>query len=106
MTATLPQPDPLRHTGRADGPFGDLGTPLDDTPVTPRSLGETVDSAVRHLKGLQDPTGWWKGDLETNVTMDAEDLLLRHFLGISDPEDTARAMCASSGASPASRSAT
>ncbi len=35
-----------------------------------------------HLLGLQDPRGWWIGRLETNVTMDAEDVLLRHFLGI------------------------
>ena len=33
--------------------------------------------ASTHLLGLQDPDGWWKGELETNVTMDAEDLLLR-----------------------------
>src|SRR4029078_6735072 len=32
-----------------------------------------------------------KGDLETNVTMDAEDLLLRHVLGILEPDDTAQA---------------
>ncbi|BDM71077.1 squalene-hopene cyclase [Streptomyces nigrescens] len=44
--------------------------------------------ATDHLLSTQDPAGWWKGDLETNVTMDAEDLLLRQFLGISDPEIT------------------
>ena len=33
---------------------------------------------------LQTNEGWWKGELETNVTMDAEDLLLRQFLGIRD----------------------
>ena len=38
-----------------------------------------------HLLSLQTPDGWWKGELETNVTMDAEDLLLREFLGINDP---------------------
>ena len=45
-----------------------------------------------HLLGLQDPRGWWIGELETNVTMDAEDVLLRHFLGIltaRDAEETA-----------------
>ena len=26
--------------------------------------------------------GWWRGELQTNVTMDAEDMLLREFLGI------------------------
>ncbi len=42
----------------------------------------TVDRARVHLEGRQHPDGWWKGDLRTNVTMDAEDLLLRQFLGI------------------------
>lgn len=44
--------------------------------------------AVDHLLGLQSPEGWWKGDLDTNVTMDAEDLLLRQFLGIRDEATT------------------
>ncbi|MBO0691823.1 MAG: hypothetical protein J2P58_02905, partial [Acidimicrobiaceae bacterium] len=42
-------------------------------------------AARDHLLGLQHPDGYWKGELETNVSMDAEDLLLRHFLGILDP---------------------
>ena len=54
-------------------------------------LGElaagTLDRARDHLLGLQDPRGWWIGELETNVTMDAEDLLLRHFLGILTETD-------------------
>src|SRR5699024_6467563 len=40
--------------------------------------------AREHLLSLQHPDGWWKGELETNVTMDAEDLLLREFLGVRD----------------------
>ncbi|MBZ4016888.1 squalene--hopene cyclase [Streptomyces purpurogeneiscleroticus] len=44
--------------------------------------------ATEYLLSLQDPAGWWKGDLDTNVTMDAEDLMLRQFLGISDPKTT------------------
>src|SRR5260370_6766490 len=51
----------------------------------------TLQRATGHLLGLQDPAGWWQGELETNVTMDAEDLLLRHFLGILTPEVTAEA---------------
>ena len=43
-----------------------------------------------HLLSLQHPEGWWKGELETNVTMDAEDLLLREFLGIRDAAATER----------------
>jgi squalene-hopene/tetraprenyl-beta-curcumene cyclase len=42
------------------------------------------ERAVTHLLASQHSDGWWKGDLETNVTMDAEDLLLRQFLGILD----------------------
>ena len=45
----------------------------------------TLERARDHLLGLQNPEGWWQGELETNVTMDAEDLLLRHFLGILTP---------------------
>ncbi len=44
--------------------------------------------AARHLAGLQDQGGWWQGELATNVTMDAEDLLLREFLGIRTEEET------------------
>jgi squalene-hopene/tetraprenyl-beta-curcumene cyclase len=40
---------------------------------------------------LQDDAGWWKGELATNVTMDAEDLLMRQFLGIRDDQVTAEA---------------
>jgi squalene-hopene/tetraprenyl-beta-curcumene cyclase len=52
----------------------------------------TLAKARDHLLGLQDPRGWWIGELETNVTMDAEDVLLRHFLGIltqADAKETA-----------------
>jgi squalene-hopene/tetraprenyl-beta-curcumene cyclase len=52
---------------------------------------EALDNATRHLTGLQDAAGWWQGELETNVTMDAEDLLLREFLGVRSPELTAAA---------------
>ena len=50
-------------------------------------LAESVRRAQEHLIGRQDAAGWWKGELATNVTMDAEDLLLRQFLGILDPID-------------------
>ncbi len=51
----------------------------------------TLDRARRHLLGLQHAEGWWQGELETNVTMDAEDLLLREFLGVRTAEQTAAA---------------
>jgi squalene-hopene/tetraprenyl-beta-curcumene cyclase len=46
--------------------------------------------ACEHLLGLQDEAGWWRGELQTNVTMDAEDMLLREFLGVREPEQTER----------------
>jgi squalene-hopene/tetraprenyl-beta-curcumene cyclase len=56
-----------------------------------------VDAALergrRHLLSLQEPGGFWKGELETNVTIDSEDLFLRHYLGLLEPrgaEATAR----------------
>jgi squalene-hopene/tetraprenyl-beta-curcumene cyclase len=54
------------------------------------SAPEALARARDHLLGLQHEEGWWKGELETNVTMDAEDLLLRVFLGIDDREGTER----------------
>ncbi|MHB1989036.1 MAG: squalene--hopene cyclase [Acidimicrobiales bacterium] len=48
-----------------------------------------LERASDHLLALQAPAGYWKGELETNVTMDAEDLLLREFLGIRTAELTA-----------------
>ena len=47
-----------------------------------------LERARDHLLDLQHEQGWWKGELQTNVTMDAEDLLLREFLGIRDAEGT------------------
>jgi squalene-hopene/tetraprenyl-beta-curcumene cyclase len=56
--------------------------------VSTASLSEDASKAIKsareHLISLQHEQGWWKGELETNVTMDAEDLLLRHSLGILD----------------------
>src|SRR5207247_8126623 len=49
---------------------------------------DTLRRAQDHLLKLQHEQGWWKGELETNVTMDAEDLLLRQFLGIRGDEET------------------
>jgi squalene-hopene/tetraprenyl-beta-curcumene cyclase len=46
--------------------------------------------ACEHLLSLQDGAGWWRGELQTNVTMDAEDILLREFLGIRTAQETER----------------
>src|ERR1700719_1937900 len=55
--------------------------------------GDVVGALERgraHLRSLQDAGGWWKGELQTNVTMDAEDILLREFLGIREGAATER----------------
>src|SRR5438874_92968 len=46
--------------------------------------------ARERLLSLQDEAGWWQGELQTNVTMDAEDMLLREFLGIRRADETER----------------
>jgi len=63
------------------------GSPL---PAAPSGDARAcLERAAEALVELQHPQGWWKGELETNVTIDAEDLLLREFLGIRTAEQTA-----------------
>lgn len=69
------------------------GERLDRVVGTTDGVRTALDAAVEHLRGRQHEDGWWKGLLATNVTMDAEDLMLRTFLGIATPgtnEETAR----------------
>ncbi len=63
----------------------DTGIP---SPSFERDIKNSLKNAVDALVSLQSEEGWWKGELETNVTMDAEDLLLREFLGIRTQEQT------------------
>ena len=67
------------------------GTP----PTTQTSVDPDLAAAMTaanqardHLLGLQSEEGWWKGDLETNVTIDAEHLFMKQFLGIRTEEET------------------
>jgi squalene-hopene/tetraprenyl-beta-curcumene cyclase len=53
-------------------------------------LDRTVDSAAEYLLSLQQPGGWWVGELESNVTMTAQWMLLLEFLGLRDEESTRR----------------
>ncbi|KJE20531.1 squalene-hopene cyclase [Frankia torreyi] len=80
----------LRDVDRADGthPAPDPGRTDTLSQDAADGLRETVQRAAEHLLSLQDPHGWWKFDLETNPTMDAEDLLLREYLGIRTVEQT------------------
>ncbi len=54
--------------------------PLDDAAVR-KCLFRATDALL-----AQERDGVFKGELETNVTIDAEDLLLRQFLGILTPQ--------------------
>ncbi|WP_095756607.1 squalene--hopene cyclase [Streptomyces xinghaiensis] len=88
----LPAP-PAAPAGESAGPRRESGTPDPRPPApgprdTPAAAERAAARAVRNLLGRQHDEGWWKGDLETNVTMDAEDLLLREFLGIGDRRTT------------------
>jgi squalene-hopene/tetraprenyl-beta-curcumene cyclase len=61
------------------------------TTLEARSEAEVaLGRACEHLLSLQDDSGWWRGELQTNVTMDAEDMLLREFLGVREPDGTER----------------
>ena len=60
-------------------------------PAAAAAARAALDRATGHLLSLQHPAGWWQGELETNVTMDAEDLLLREFLGVRTAGQTAAA---------------
>ncbi|MCW3063025.1 MAG: shc [Solirubrobacterales bacterium] len=65
-------------------------TVSEGTATSAADSGAALRRAREHLLSLQQPEGWWKGELQTNVTMDAEDLLLREFLGIREPAATER----------------
>jgi squalene-hopene/tetraprenyl-beta-curcumene cyclase len=67
-----------------------------DRPRPHRGEAALVEAAARalargtrRLLALQHERGYWKGELETNVTMDAEDVLMRQFLGIRRARETA-----------------
>lgn len=47
-------------------------------------LDATIGRAVAYLLRVQHTNGYWWGELESNPTMEAEYLLLTHFLGIGD----------------------
>jgi len=51
---------------------------------------QALERAVDWLIRDQHPDGWWKGELETNVTIEAEDVFMRVFLGNADRGELAR----------------
>jgi squalene-hopene/tetraprenyl-beta-curcumene cyclase len=82
-------PSPTRSAAQIPDPrvAGLTGSDLQN------AAADSVARAQEWLLAQQSPEGWWKGELETNVTMEAEDLLMRHVLGIlsaQQSEETAR----------------
>ena len=51
-------------------------------------LDRAVEAGVERLLALQEPGGWWVGELESNVTITAEHLFFLEFMGIRDEETT------------------
>jgi len=66
------------------------------TQGTPRrtaatNLDRSIDRAVAHLLSLQYEDGFWWAELESNVTITAEHIFLRHVLGNFDPQEADKA---------------
>ncbi|MGE7387821.1 squalene--hopene cyclase [Streptomyces sp. NPDC004126] len=62
-------------------------SPMDDG-VLRDLVRAAVGRAQGRLLALQAPQGWWKGEQNANITMDAEDLLFREFLGVRTTRQT------------------
>lgn len=56
----------------------------DETASRVTSLDATIERTQTHLLGLQYPEGYWWGELESNATIEAEYIMLMHFLGVAD----------------------
>ncbi|HEX5468776.1 MAG TPA: prenyltransferase/squalene oxidase repeat-containing protein, partial [Gaiellaceae bacterium] len=52
-------------------------------------LDRALDAGVARLLSLQQPGGWWVGELESNVTMTAQHIFWHVFLRLAD-DDTVR----------------
>lgn len=51
---------------------------------------DAMQRARHHLLARQHPRGWWQGRLVTSVSVDAEDLMMRQFLGVRGQAQTER----------------
>ncbi len=58
-------------------------------PVIPSrsTVDRAVDAAVGRMLRLQHAPGYWWAELESNVTITAEHVFLRHVLGCPDPDE-------------------
>lgn len=61
-------------------------------PTPETALDEAIQNGVEVLLKQQDPTGFWRHELEADATITSEYLLLRRWLGIADPAIEAKAI--------------
>ncbi len=54
-------------------------------------LDRAIGNAVDHLLSIQNDAGYWWAELESNVTITAEHVFLRHILGNTDEGERSRA---------------
>ena len=60
--------------------------------ITAPDVDRAIDAGIARLIELQEPGGWWVGELESNVTMTAQHLLFVEFMGLRDDETTVRVL--------------
>lgn len=73
--------------GRAAEPDFPASRPHDEFAA---KLQSTIDRSQRALLALQRPEGYWQAALEANAEMNAEHVIFRRFMGVSDPEIDAK----------------
>ena len=61
---------------------GQFSGPVSPSPAA--SVSEAISRTHSMLRDIQAADGWWWGELESNPTMEAEYVFLRHILGITD----------------------
>ena len=65
--------------------------PANRTPETDSDIDRgnaAIDRAANLILSIQYPDGYWWGELESNPTMEAEYMMLTHFLGVETAETT------------------
>ncbi|MDD4903509.1 MAG: prenyltransferase/squalene oxidase repeat-containing protein, partial [Candidatus Bipolaricaulis sp.] len=56
-----------------------------------QAIDRAIGNAVDHLFSIQNEAGYWWAELESNVTITAEHVFLRHILGNTDAAEASRA---------------
>ena len=67
------------------------GTATATEPRTREALARSIEAAVSGLLSIQHDDGYWWAELESNVTITAEHVFLRHVLGNPDPAEARKA---------------